>query len=154
MKTIGTCKECKFWDNIRPPHNGVCKHPKNDRDFDHQDSANPRCSRQLATRIFPGPDFGCIHFDGIKPPLMTIDEYPKYVRERSIQRHKENVKAFSKTTEPTPSSIKCPDCEREMMFNHSVYAWGPFHDGVQCDCGLKGMIDSMNGYFTRMEETK
>jgi len=62
MKTIGTCAECAKWEK-RNEREGFCRHEKNDRNFDHLDSANPRCARQLATRIFPGPNFGCVHWE-------------------------------------------------------------------------------------------
>jgi hypothetical protein len=53
--------------------------------------------------------------------------------------------------ETYPTGIECPDCKSELRRNQLVYGYGPFSYGVQCKCGLNGMICSFRGKFTRLD---
>lgn len=62
MKTIGTCKDCKWWekdehwgDNV-----GICQSPKiADPAIDAQAF---QCTDKYED-ILTGPDFGCVHWE-------------------------------------------------------------------------------------------
>jgi hypothetical protein len=56
MKTIGKCKDCKYWDK-RDNHWGFCDHPKVKSANWKRDDLNP------SEVVSPGPMFGCIHWE-------------------------------------------------------------------------------------------
>jgi len=61
-KTIGTCKDCKFWGLL---YEGVC-----DREQQIQTNKKSKFEIEvsalddtdLSARLITGPDFGCVHF--------------------------------------------------------------------------------------------
>lgn len=99
-----------------------------------------------------GPNFGCIHWDEMpkERKLLTIEENAK-----KISNDRANLMVdFPLLDVPllTPSGIICPDCGLEMMWNQSMYGFGPMSRGVECECGLKGGICTFTGHFGRVNE--
>lgn len=80
MKTIGTCKECKWMGKAQSKHfSNECAHPENRQGEESISGANP--SENLGGRCFisPGPDFGCIHWESKFPanpnyPTLTAQD--------------------------------------------------------------------------------
>jgi len=74
MKTIGTCKECKWWNGESGDYFGDCKCPKLKSKYADKDVDDAICiSADIDNLIESGvmedyhigtdPDFGCVHFE-------------------------------------------------------------------------------------------
>jgi len=81
---------------------------------------------------------------------------------KTIEQHEAECRAASTASrnfdfklpppdETYPTGIECPDCKAELRRNQTHYGYGPFSYGVQCECGLRGMICSFSGHFRRIE---
>lgn len=71
MKTIGTCKECKWWKNTNNSHNACINRNLTDDSFKKGDSllVYEYCE---GGEFLPRPDFGCIHWQ-IKEGITLFD---------------------------------------------------------------------------------
>lgn len=90
MKTIGTCKDCKWWKNEGGTfcESGNCACASNKHSNKYPSGVHPMDYGGIRVRppyISPGHDFGCIHWEpreGFSPDLSGESVASKWILER------------------------------------------------------------------------